>query len=215
LAGSFYTYTISANVTDPKGETQQAEQTLSVGDKSLFIVASVPEKADKNEETKLVIYTETLNGEKINSVIGYELYQLENANDFIENTKEKTDAATKQKVLSGKFNTVDKELKLNVRSLKSGQYKLVLKTTDAWGNEVKSEHTFILYSLNDKRPPVKCYKWLLTENKTYLPGEKATIRFGTSTLKTPVLYELMQGNKIIESKWIQFNNEIKTFEIPF
>ena len=25
----------------------------------------------------------------------------------------------------------------------------------------------------------------------------------------------MQGNKVLESKWIRFNDEIKTFEIPF
>ena len=30
-----------------------------------------------------------------------------------------------------------------------------------------------------------------------------------------VLYELMQGNKILESKWMKFSNEIQSFEIPF
>lgn len=213
--GSFYTYTLMVDVTDPKGETQQGEQSVSVGDKSLFIIASVPDKMDKNEDARLNIYTETLNGEKINSMIDYEIYQLENLTDFIENYKEKTDVNVKSKVQSGKFNTADKTLKLNLKKLKSAQYKLILKTKDNHGNEVKSEHTFIVYDLKDKRPPVKTYQWLLSEKKEYNPGEKAFIRFGTSMLKTPVLYELMQGNKIIESKWISLSNEIKVFEIPF
>ncbi|MDO9153295.1 MAG: alpha-2-macroglobulin family protein, partial [Paludibacter sp.] len=213
--GNFYTYRVSADVTDPKGETQQGEQSISVGDKSLFIVATVPDKIEKNEETKLAVYTETLNGEKVNSVIDYEIYQLEIGIDFIENDKVKTDAIIKEKVQAGKFNTTDKNLMLNLKKLKSAQYKLILKTKDAWGNEVKSEHVFIVYDLKDKKPPVKTYKWLLVEDKEYFPGEKALIRFGTSTLNTPVLYELMLGNKVLETKWITFNNEIKSFEIPF
>ena len=54
--GNFYTYTISADVTDAKGETQQGEQSLSVGDKSLFIIADVANKIDKNAFTKIGIF---------------------------------------------------------------------------------------------------------------------------------------------------------------
>jgi uncharacterized protein YfaS (alpha-2-macroglobulin family) len=213
--GNFYTYTILADVTDPKGETQQGEQSLSVGDKSLFIIAVLPNKIDKNTSVKIDIYTETLNGEKVNSVIDYEVFRVDDSSDYIENQNKEFEPKTIEKVLSGKFNTSDKNLLLETKKWKSAQYKLVLKTTDAFGIEVKTENTFVLYGNNDKRPPVKTYVWLLTPKTSCIVGEKAEIRFGTSTKNTSVLYEIMQGNKILESKWIKLNDEIKVFEVAF
>ncbi|HRZ96972.1 MAG TPA: MG2 domain-containing protein, partial [Paludibacter sp.] len=213
--GNFYTYTISADVTDPKGETQQGEQSVSLGDKSLFIIATVPDKMDKNTETKIDIYTETLNGERLNSVIDYEVYRMAELTDYIDKPETKVAAKNAEKVASGQFNTSDKSLKLEMKKWKSAQYKLVLKTKDAFGSEVKTENIFVLYSTEDKRPPVKSYVWLLTPKTSCAVGEKAEIRFGTSTKNTAVLYEIMQGNTILESKWLIFNDEIKTFEIPF
>lgn len=213
--GNFYTYTVSADVTDAKGETQQGEQSLSVGDKSLFIIADVANKIDKNASTKIEIYAETLNGEKVDAVIDYEVYRLVESAEYAEEKDEKTELKTAEKVASGKYKTSDKSLALEMKKWKSAEYKLVLKTKDAFGAEVKTEHVFVLYDNADKRPPVKSYVWMLTPKTTCAVGEKAEIRFGTSTKNTVVLYEIMQGNKVLESKWIRFNDEIKTFEIPF
>ncbi|MGB4415067.1 MAG: alpha-2-macroglobulin family protein [Paludibacter sp.] len=213
--GNFYTYTVSADVTDAKGETQQGEQSLSVGDKSLFIIADVANKIDKNASTKIEIYAETLNGEKVDAVIDYEVYRLVESAEYAEEKDEKTELKTAEKVTSGQYKTLDKSLVLDMKKWKSAQYKLVLKTKDAFGAEVKTEQVFVLYDKDDKRPPVKSYVWMLTPKTTCAVGEKAEIRFGTSTKNTAVLYEIMQGNKVLESKWIRFNDEIKTFEIPF
>lgn len=213
--GNFYTYTVSADVTDGKGETQQGEQSLSVGDKSLFIIADVANKIDKDVSTKIEIYAETLNGEKVDAVIDYEVYRLVESAEYAEKKDDKTELKTAEKVASGKYKTSDKSLALEMKKWKSAEYKLVLKTKDTFGAEVKTEHVFVLYDNADKRPPVKSYVWMLTPKTTCAVGEKAEIRFGTSTKNTAVLYEIMQGNKVLESKWIRFNDEIKTFEIPF
>ena len=213
--GNFYTYTVSADVTDAKGETQQGEQSLSVGDKSLFIIADVAKKINKNASTKIETYAETLNGEKVDAVIDYEVYRLVESAEYAEKKDYKTELKTAEKVTSGQYKTSDKSLVLEMKKWKSAEYKLVLKTKDAFGAEVKTEHVFVLYDNADKRPAVKSYVWMLTPKTTCAVGEKAEIRFGTSTKNTAVLYEIMQGNKVLESKWIRFNDEIKTFEIPF
>jgi hypothetical protein len=213
--GSFYTYTISADVTDPKGETQQGEQYVSVGDKSLFILATVPEKTEKSTGIKLDIATETLNGEKLESVINYEIFRLEELSDYVENKNDISKTKNAEKIVSGIFNTKDKTLNLEVKKWKSAQYRIIFKTNDAFGNEVKTDHVFIVYDNADKRPPIKTYTWLLTPKTECVEGEKARIRFGTSSKNTAVLYEIMQGNKIIESKWMKFNDEIRDFEILF
>jgi len=211
----FYSYTVTADVTDPKGETQLGEQTLSVGDKSLFILAEIAEKVDKKQALNIEISTETLNGEKLNSTIKYNLYLLEESDVYTEKMDAKTVLKETEKVLSGSFDTKNKKLNLDVNDLASGRYKMVFITLDVHGKEVKLEKTFLLYSSDDNRMAVKSYVWFLTPKTECEVGEKAQIRFGTSTKNSSVLYEVMQGNNILESRWITFSDEIKLFEIPF
>lgn len=211
----FYTYTLEANVTDTKGETQQGTQSVSVGDKSLFIVADVPEMHDKQKELEIILQTETLNGKSIASLVKYSLYEMENTDIYKEKLNDKSILKEKKQILSGTFNTDDKQLKINTGKLNSGYYKIIFTTPDAQGKEVKSESVFVLYNVNDKRPPVKSYVWMQNVKTTFAPEEKAEIHFGTSAENTHVLYEIMRGNTVLESKWIVLNNEIQKIEIPY
>jgi len=210
-----YSYTVYTDVTDPKGETQQGEQAISVGDKSLFIIAEVPENWNKAKQTSIAISTETINDEKVNSVLNYSLYRLAETDIYSENLGEEKELKILDKVLSGSFDTKDQKLELDLKDLSSGRYKLMLTTMDARGKEVKLEKTIVLYSVDDKKPPVKSYVWVLTPKTTCAVDEIAKIQFGTSTTNTQVLYEIMQGNRVLESRWVAFSNEINTFEIPF
>lgn len=211
---TYYTYFVYADVTDPKGETQQGEQSLSAGDKSLFINVDVPEKADKNEKLSLDVITQTLNGETVQSTMNYKIVPLENSDVYYEKADAKTAWKEGASVLSGSLET-SKKLELDLKKFPSGMYKIIFTTKDNRENEVRTEKQFILFDKKDKRPPVKAYKWITTSNTELKPGEKATINFGTSTKNTWVLYELMQGENVLESRWVEFNDEIKTFEIPF
>lgn len=213
--GTYYTYMIYTDVTDQKGETQTAEQTVSVGEKSLFIVPSVPEKVEKSTGISFGIYAETLNGKQLTTDIQYSIYKLEESVDYLENIKNADQQKNQQKVASGTYNTVSKKLNLNVSKWESGRYRLVLTTLDKWGNEVKTENLFTVYGQNDKRPPVKCYEWFEAVKTQCSVGEDAVIRFGTSAPNAMVLYEVMKGNKTIEKKWIKLSNKILNFKIPF
>ena len=213
--GEFYTYTVYSDVTDQKGETQQGEQSVSVGDKSLFIIAEVPEKLNKKQAINIELNTETLNGIKINSIVKYTLYRIENIDIFTEKINDKKVFKESEKVLTGDFDTRTKTLKLEAGKLSSGRYKLVFTTPDAQGKEVKLEKMVILFSDNDKRPPVKSYVWLSAPKTECKPGENASIQFGTSTQNSSVLYELYSGNILLESRWIPFSDEIKNFNINY
>jgi len=222
--GQFYTYIVSGEVTDMKGETQNGKQSLSVGDKALFILAEVEDKINKEQTCNIDVQTETLNGEKVRSSINYVVSRLSETGEYIDYIRENKaytsngpiDFKVVEDVLSGNFDTENKTLKLELGKLASGCYKIQFNTIDAHGKKVTLEKTFILYSNSDKRPPIKSYVWLQTPPKNECAvGETAQIQFGTSTQNSLVLYEVMQGNKILESRWIPFSDEIKTFEIPF
>jgi len=221
IHGQFYTYTVYADVTDPKGETQKGEQSISVGEKSLFIISDVPQKADKDQTFHIDIRTETLNGENVNSIINYTLFRLQETDGYADNTAEDeadtnvSDLKSAKKVLTGSFDTRNEKLKLELNKYESGRYIIQFKTIDAHRKEVITEKIFIIYSLNDKKLPVKSHTWLITSGTEYETGEVAHIHFGTSTVNSLVLYEVMNGNTVLENRWIPFNNEIKTFDIPF
>lgn len=213
--GEFYTYRLIADVTDSKGETQQGEKSFSVGEKSLFILAEVPKEIEKNADVKFDVRIETLNAEKVDKVIDYEVYKLKDLTEYIENMSTETELETEKMMLSGKWNSEDKQFNISFRNWESAQYKIIFKTLDAWGNEVKTEKSFVLFDTNDKKPAVKTYKWSQTAITSCHVGENAIIKFGTSSKNSVVLYELLQGNKVLYSQWIKFSNEIKTFKIPF
>lgn len=210
----FYTYTVYADVTDSKGETQQGEQTVSVGDKSLFIITDVSSKIDKEKSFTLDVSTQTLNGETIISQVKYSVIALQQPDVYYEEINDTSRLKELNTVLSGDFETKLK-LTLDLKKLNSGLYKIVFTTKDNQGKEVKEEKRFILYDTTDKKPPVKIYSWMVPVKTEVNARETAQINFGTSTKNTSVLYELMQGNTILERRWIKFNDEIMAFNVYF
>ncbi len=210
----FYSYTVYADVTDTKGETQQGEQTISVGDKSLFILAEIAPKVEKSKPLTLDVTTQTLNGELVVSAVNYCVEELQPSALYYEELNDTTRLKELHKVMSGSFHTKEK-LTLDLKKLPSGIYKITFKTRDNRGNEVKEAKRFVLYENNDKKPPVKTYSWFIPEKTEVYSGENAVVKFGTSTRNTAVLYELMQGKTVLERRWITFNDEIQTFSIPF
>ncbi|HRS23629.1 MAG TPA: alpha-2-macroglobulin family protein [Paludibacteraceae bacterium] len=221
---AYYVYTVYAEVTDTKGETQQGQQFVAVGDKSLFILADVPEKWNKKEKADFPLRLETINGEKVDGTVQFTVYRFENSEDFATNEKwaemeeegeEEISMKSAKKIMEGTFNTKDGKLKLDVNKWESGGYRIVFSTLDQSGKKVELGKNFILYGKNDKRPSIQTMTWLPVEEITCEVGETAEVVFGSSADNVAVLYEMMQGNTVLESKWIRMNNEIKTFPIPF
>ncbi|ADQ79404.1 alpha-2-macroglobulin domain protein [Paludibacter propionicigenes WB4] len=222
VRGQFYTYTVYADATDLKGETQKGEQSVSVGDKALFILAEVDDKIDKKQACNIAIHTETVNGEAVRSNIKYTVSRLAETTEYNEEITNKAiepeeiyNFKVQEEVLAGNFDTDSKKLQLALGKLASGRYKIQFQTTDAYGKQVTTEKIFILYSQDDKRPPVKTYVWLQSPVTECAVGESATILFGTSTQNSMILYEVMQGNTVLESKWIPFSDEIRKFNILY
>jgi len=213
----YYTYKVSATVTDQKGETQNGEKTISVGDKSLFIVTNLANgsKIDKLKDSDIEIQVETLNGEQVKAEVRYELYRLKPNDDYAENNTQSVSAECESLQLSGTFLTKEDTLKIDWRKLESGSYRMVLTTNDQLQQKVETSTDFILYSQNDKQPPVKSYEWFLKIKTDCAVGEKGLIKYGTSAEQVHVLYQIMKDDQVLESKWMTLSNEIRTIEIPY
>jgi len=213
----FYTYSVMAEVTDGSGETQKNEMSFSVGEKSVYLTADIPEIIDKNEPFQLKIAALNLNGATVKTNIKYTLSRLKTETEFTENIRKENLSDVDKEILSG---TVDTGQGENIRvsnsgNWSSGKYLLSLSAKDEQGRTVTLQKSVVLYSPNDRKLPVRSYCWTNEIKTSCLPGESADILFGTSAADVKVLYELIDGTKLLESKWMTFDDEMHHLNIPF
>lgn len=211
--GAYYNYQLTVDITDEKGETQTTTQTIAVGDKALMIVADIPSKINKNKVLQLDVKCETLNGIALNQSMNYAVYTLV-SNDYFENIALDSLKNGKQ-ISAGKFVSGKEKFSLDAHKWKSGAYRIEISTTDKYGQEVKIHYNTIIYSENDRRPPLKTYLWVNNERDTYSIGENVEFVVGSAAKNAWILYEVFAGEKQIEKKWLRLSNRTKKFSIPF
>ena len=208
----YQSYIVTATLTDSNGETQEATYTFSVGETSIVLNTDIPSQIDK-DSINAIVSAQTLNGEKLTIEGTYTIYKL--SDKGTETIYGQEEYKEEQQVEAGKFvsgQAIDKEA---FKKLAAGRYRIKLEAKDSKGRPATAQQDFILYSLQDKRPPVFTHLWLLNEKTDCLPGEEANILFGTSDKEAHVLYELYQDGKCISRKRLVLNNENHLFRIPF
>ncbi len=204
---AFQTYEVITSLTDSKGETQEARSTFSVGDRSMMLYTDIRGKMDK-DSAEVQIKARTLNGEDITTKGTYTIHALEDTKD--------ENVFKEGKLLAGGDFSTDKKLNTGVfANLPSGRLRLTMNAKDSKGRAVEEKTDFVLYSKQDKRPPVFTHTWILQEGKYYLPGEEAEVIFGTSDNNAYILYELFSNGKNVLRKRVELSNENRLFKIPF
>lgn len=204
---SFQSYEIKVSITDSKNETQEASYTFSVGDRSIILSTDIKKQMEK-ESAAVKINAMTLNGEEASTKGTYKILTLEDTKD-INQFKEGKEVA------QGTFSSDIKLGKDIFEKLPSGRLRLHLAAQDSKGRPIEQSEDFVLYSKQDKRPPVFTHTWILAEKTSCLPGEEATVVFGTSDKDAYILYELFTNNKNVARERIELSNENRTFRIPF
>ncbi len=215
LREQYYIYELEAVATDNRGETQSASQSIAVGERLLLLNLSLPATVEKSRPAEVRIHAETLNGASIDTEVHYSLQRLAAAGEYREKLAADYPWKVEAEVQTGTFNTRDRVLPLDLTTCTPGNYRLVATTTDSRGHEVTAQTDFVLYDRLADQTPVKTYLWLTEEQTVCTPGEQAEIRFGTSADSVQVLYEIMRGNEVLESRWLILNDEVRAFHIPY
>ncbi len=206
----FYTYETAVTVTDSKGETQETRSSFNVGDASLVLSTNLPDKIEK-EAVSLLISAETLNEQPTTASGTWKIVLW--ANDKVQTkATEFKEGETKG---TGTFTSGQPIDPATFAALPSGRYRLFLQAKDAKGRDVLHEQDVILYSKQDKRPPVFSHFWVLEEQTTCLPGEEAAFILGTSDKDAYILYEIFCGDKLQSRKRIKLTDENQRFSLGF
>ena len=201
---TIYSFTVEASVTDLNGETQIATNTITVGTISMILSLEIPNQLEKDSSGEIKIEAKNLDWYDIKAKGTYQLFTLDE-NDSI-----------RQQVSEGNFETgTQAGLKSNLRNSPSGKYRIRLSAEDDRGNIVTAEKDVIVFSYSDKRPPIKTNEWLVIKNAAFSKTKPAEVILGVSDKDVNILYELWQGNNLLERKWIQLNNENRLFSFPY
>ncbi len=200
-----FNFEVNANVTDVNGETQNGNYNFAIGDVSMVLSTNIPAQLDKDGKGKIVVSATNLNGKPIQTKGTYIISSVL-PNDSI-----------KAEVSSGDFttDTTSFDLKNVLSKLPSAKYLLSLKSKDDKGRDVISSNYFILYSIDDKNPPIETNEWLLLKETTFNETKNAEVIIGVSAKNATILYDLLQGNKLLARESFELNNANKKITIPY
>ncbi|MCX6164413.1 MAG: MG2 domain-containing protein, partial [Ignavibacteriae bacterium] len=238
----YFTYSVSADVTDINGETRSSNKSVSVGYNSLIIGIDIPANVDKNDKSDFKIKTTNLNGEFEPAEGTISIYKLKNPDKTLQNSiwsKPDKYLYTKEdynkffpnyaygdennfykwekefKVNDVDFNTsLDSTLHLkDLNGWNQGMYLVEMKSKDKFGEEVKEQFYFTAFSTGEKTLPYPDYNWFSVTKGKGEPGDYASFVAGCG-VNSKVLYEIEHDGTILEKQFVTINNEQRYFTIP-
>ena len=204
----YYTYNIQADVTDGAGETQQANLSLPLGSTSMVLnMDNLPDNLVKEKKLEIKLTAMNLSGEPVDTPVTYQVVEMEEQKDGQEKEG--------RKILTGTVEANKSFVPEAIYALPSGNYRLKLSAKDTQGRECTASKNFLLFSLNDKRPPFVITDWFYQDGLEFDAASPATVYIGSSEKNVYLLYDVFAGNKRLESKRIELSDSVVSFRFPY
>ena len=204
----YYTYNIQADVTDGAGETQQANLSLPLGSTSMVLnMDNLPDNLVKEKKLEIKLTAMNLSGEPVDTPVTYQVVEMEEQKDGQEKEG--------RKVLTGTVEANKSFVPEAIYALPSGNYRLKLSAKNTQGRECTASKNFLLFSLNDKRPPFVITDWFYQDGLEFDAASPATVYIGSSEKNVYLLYDVFAGNKRLESKRIELSDSVVSFRFPY
>ena len=190
-----YTYTVSYTVTAENGETTKGSHALTLATRSTWLTANVPTTIYRREGKTLPPFTITqvnASGQPMQVKGTYQVVRED------------------QVVAEGTFEGGTSFMVEALQSLPSAQYTLRYQTAEAQGDSL----TFLLFSDTDKQPiandnPFFSYK------ETDTSSGAVDLVVGSPCNGAVLYYDIVANGRIVESKQLTLNNELRNFHIDY
>ncbi|MBC8320428.1 MAG: hypothetical protein H8E34_06885 [Bacteroidetes bacterium] len=237
-----FNYLISAEVTDITGEVQSGSTNVKIGNKSVSLTFEIPDVVEINNLNNQTITSTNINGTAIGFNATISLYQLtppvrllnkrewalpdlyiipepEFKQDFPHAIyKNEDDPHTWEKIkISAEQLSINGKIALPASlfsGLIPGEYMIVAEGIDDFGDPVENKHFFTLFSSSGKKLPGNMINWYALSETEAEPGEIIKLVVGSAASKSKLMYEIVNGEDIVERKWITLNKGQKTIDIP-
>lgn len=205
----FYTYQMKADVTALSGETQSEVLDLPLGSSSLrvFVPNWEGKTMVKEHRDSLKFVVTNLNYVPVEAEVDYELYTVEKNKDG--------DISPVKSVCQGKALSNRMFVPKLIYALPSGHYQLKATVKDDAGKVSECTVTFVLFSLEEGRMPVKESIWCYQSGQEFDENGDATIYFGSSEKDVYLYYDVYSNDKWIERKQLMFSDSLLVFPFKY
>lgn len=239
-----FDYRVYADVTDINGETRSGEFLVSVSYKSLILTVSIPEKLPVDSLKTISISTKNLAGEFQPANVSVTVSKLkeekrlirqrywERPDQFVMNKEEyikqfphdeydnETDFRSwpKEQAVFASADSIKENSKFEIQNskLSAGFYVIEVTTKDKDGQEVNDVKYVELY--DERASTLNHPEYLWTEgSKPIDPGEKTTIKIGTSADNVYLLQQIDKGTTdgsriTVDFSVLNLNNEKRSID---
>ena len=96
-----------------------------------------------------------------------------------------------------------------------GRFQLKAIVKDDEGRTSECKVTFVLFSLKDKKVPVKSKVWCYQSGKEFDESGNATVYFGSSEDEVCLFYDVYSNDQWIERKRLEFSDSLLTFPFKY
>ncbi|MFD2551830.1 alpha-2-macroglobulin [Bizionia sediminis] len=239
-----FNYEIIANVTDINGETQSSTATVNVGYHAMMATISVANKLNKTSKNEPIsIDTRNLNGVFVPATGKIKIYKLQAPKQVLRNRPwpapdYKTLPETEFKnlfpyeaysneadlnlwpkgalVFETNFNTkISKTIALEeLKTWRTGAYKIVLESTDAFGQTVTTTAKTTVFSPTARKVADNQLFTITTNKNAYQPDDTVLLTIGSAAKKLNVTIDIEKNGVLIQTYIIKLKNNKKTIKIP-
>ena len=184
----FYHFVVEADVTDLAGETHSATLSLPLGTKPTALTCDVPQQVRSDQLPQVTFSRCNAAGKEIAGQVKYRLD-------------------------GGKWRSCTANVPsfLLTGQLKSGEHRL-----EAICDGDSLQLSFVVFSLNDKRPAAPTHDWFYVSHKQF-PSDKTpvTIQVGSSNPDLHIVYSIFAGSKQVESGAVKKNGELINRQLTY
>ena len=239
-----FTYKVTADVTDLNGETRSATTTVNVGYHAIIANIIAPNLIDKaTKDQTLRIETKNLNGEFAPATGLLKIYKLQ-APEFVlrprpwqapdyktlskiefktlfpheayDHESEPQNWSKGKLVLSSSFNTeIEKTIVLeDLKKWDSGKYVAVLESQDKFGQDLKDEVQFTVFSDRDDALADNELFQIKTNQTSYQIDDVAEITLSTAAEELVITLTTERNQDVTKTQIITLKNNSKTLKFP-
>ena len=181
-SSDFYTFNISAEVTDVAGESHEGSLRLPLGRKPTVLGCDIPAKVQRDSLKQITFSYLNASGNEIDGTVNY----------TIDNGKKVTVKANTPHKLTVPIN--------------SGEHVL----QGICGTDTVTKK-FVVFSMTDKKPVVKTDDWFFVTDKTFhRDGTPVYIQVGSSAPQQHIVYSIIAEDSLLENGAIDQSDALNT-----
>jgi uncharacterized protein YfaS (alpha-2-macroglobulin family) len=183
----FYSFVVSADVTDIAGETHRGELSLPLGNRKQALSVDLPEKVLRDEHSQATFHLQNAAGKDMDASVRYRIDQ-------------------------GQWQTVKTQQPVAMTDkLKSGKHSL-----EAICQGDTLQRDFVVFSLDDTVPATETDDWFYQSAAQFpADGKPVTIQVGSSAPDVHIVYSIFAGEKVIESGAIERSNQLINLKLTY